>query len=550
MADVLRPSVILPSPPVLYDAQDQREFRRILMEAVSRPTSDTIPLTIRARVTATSASTVTVRVAVSDPTPQGTNSASIAHSYIISSGAGTVDQTSPQLVTPESTLTEAAGTYVDYVVTRPAMVTGSGRITFTATALNRVAATDGVDVPAVDTTGTIYSEVFAKVTAATLTTVTVTVTATATTGTPTVHLVSVNGSATLNSGAAIGATGQASGSVWVFNRGAALGGSGQVQFRATLAGTQTDDDFVTIPEQGQDTIPLQLRARVTSSNATTVVVRVAVADPYPQGAASGTITYTELGVTGTSPASGGTVTPAATLTEAAGTYIDYTITRPAFTNGTGRVTFTGAAASRVSDTDSVDIPAQEKTAFGPTLDVKVTPSATQYVIIVTYTGTMTYKINGGADNNGTGSPQTLTITRPILTAKEIVYAFKSVADSQTVTNTVTVAPQTPEDAAVTLAISACISSNAGAAPPPYNQLDIPFTYSNMPTGTRFDVSYNNAIAGGMDSDIGIAMTTSPQTKTFTSVTFAGSPGLGAVTVVAKKNGQVIATAVRNKVYVT
>lgn len=186
----------------------------------------------------------------------------------------------------------------------------------------------------------------------------------------------------------------------------------------------------------------------------------------------------------------------------------------------------------------------------PSLSVQVTPAATMYTIIVTYTGTMTYKIDGGADNDGTGSPQTLTITRPTLAEKEIVYVFKAVADSQTVTNTVTIAPQTPEDAAVTLIIDACISSNNGAAPPPYNRLDIPFTYSGMPTGTVFDVSYNNAVSGGMDSDIGIAMTTSPQTKTFTSVTFASTPGRGAVTVVAKKNGQVLATAVRNKVYVT
>lgn len=488
MADALRPAVVLPSPPVLYDAQDQREFRRILMEAVSRPTSDTIPLLIRARVTATSATTVTVRVAVSDPTPQGTNSASIAHSYIISSGAGTVDQTSPQLVTPESTITEAAGTYVDYVVDRPPMVTGSGRITFTATAANRVAASDAVDVPAIDTTGTIYSEVFAKVTASDLTTLTVTVTATATIGTPTVHLVAINGTATLNSGAAIGATGQASGSVWVFNRGAAQTGSGQVQFRATLAGTQTDDDFVTVPEQGQDTIPLSLRARVTSSNATTVVVRVALADPYPQGSNTGTITYSELGVSGTTPASGGTVTPAATLTEAASTYIDYTITRPAFTNGTGRVTFTGAATSRVSDSDSVDIPAQEKTAFGPSLDVKVTPAATQYVVIVTYTGTMTYKIDGGTDNNGTGSPQTLTITRPLFGEDEVVYAFKCVADSQTVTNTVHIPAQTNAEAVGIL--TSCDASNAVFPNDGGGSFDINFNAVGFPTGTTYNLTWN------------------------------------------------------------
>lgn len=106
------------------------------------------------------------------------------------------------------------------------------------------------------------------------------------------------------------------------------------------------------------------------------------------------------------------------------------------------------------------------------------------------------------------------------------------------------------DLTVTLAISACEATDAGSAGPPYNQLDVPFTYTNMPTGTVFEVSYNNGVAGGMDSDTGIAMTTSPQTKTFTSVTFGGTPGRGAVTVVAKYNGQTLATAVRNKAYIT
>jgi hypothetical protein len=466
MADVLRPKIVPPTPKDKYDPEDERQFRRIVTEAISRSTQDTIPLTIRARVTATTATTVTVRVAVADPEPQGTDSASIAHSYVIGSGAGTVDLSSPQTVTPESSLTEAANTYKDYVVTRPSVASGTGRITFTVTAANRVAATDAVDVAAVDG---VYNEVFCTVTDSDDETVEITVTATSTLGTPTVHLVAINGTATLNSGPAVGATGQASGTVWVFNRGAANTGSGQVQFRATLAGAITDDDFVTIPPQGQGTVYLTMRARVTATTATTITVRVAVADPYPQGADTATITYSEVGLgASTSPSSGGTVTPAATISEAASTYIDYTVTRPTFGNGMGRITFTAAASGRISDSDSVDVTPQEVTAAG----------------------------------------------------------------------------------AITLSIAACIASDAGAAPPPYNQLDVPITYANLPTGTTLDVAYNNGVSGGMDSDTGIALTGSPQTVTFSSVTFAATPGFGAVTVLAKLNGQTIATAVRNKVYVT
>jgi hypothetical protein len=128
------------------------------------------------------------------------------------------------------------------------------------------------------------------------------------------------------------------------------------------------------------------------------------------------------------------------------------------------------------------------------------------------------------------------------------YVFKAVKDGQTITAPVQVPPV--DVGTLTLAISACVASDAGSAPPPYNQLDVPFTYTGMPTGTVFDVAYNNGVSGGMDSDTGIAMSSSPQTKTFSSVTFASTPGRGAVTVVAKLNGVVLATAVRNKDYVT
>lgn len=226
-----------------------------------------------------------------------------------------------------------------------------------------------VEVSALEV-GTVYTECRAVVSAVSATQITVTVSGNVLTGTPTVGLVGLTGSASLASGHASGTYTYAvngTDNVWVFNRAAMLSdrtvaGPGQAQFRSITTGAQSDDDFVTIPAQGVDTTFLAMRARVTASTATTATVRVAVADPYPQGAGSVTITYTETGGTGTActPSSGGTVTPAATLTEAAGTYIDYTVTRPAFSTGTRRVTFTATASNRVSDSDAVDIPAVER----------------------------------------------------------------------------------------------------------------------------------------------------------------------------------------------
>jgi len=225
--------------------------------------------------------------------------------------------------------------------------------------------------------GTVYSECKAIVTTVSATQITVTVSAAVVSGTPTVGYVGLTGATTLASGHAAGTYTYAingTDNVWVFDRGAIGSGGGQAQFRAITSGTQSDDDFVQIPEIGRDTVALAMRARVTASTATTATVRVAVADPYPQGANSATITYTETGGTGTacSPASGGTVTPAATIADviSPANYIDYTVTRPAFRTGTRRVTFTATAAGRVSDSDAVDVPAAEATA-APVLTITI-----------------------------------------------------------------------------------------------------------------------------------------------------------------------------------
>lgn len=264
--------------------------------------------------------------------------------------------------------------------------------------------------------GIVYSQCLANLSSASATQVTVQVTATATTGTPTVQLVAVTGSAVLSSGAAIGVP-VASGSLWTFDRGAALGPTGGAQFRAVFAGTQSDDDFIEIPEQGRDTVYLASRARVTATTDTTVTVRYAVADPYPQGANTVTVTYQNQGAPSVTPASGGTLTPQSTLTEAAGTYIDYTITRPAFGAGTARVTYTASAANRVTDSDAVDVPAVERDTIALTSRARIfSQTATQMVIryavatpvaLSPNTASIAYTLEG-LSSVTPASPQTIT----------------------------------------------------------------------------------------------------------------------------------------------
>lgn len=272
-----------------------------------------------------------------------------------------------------------------WVINRPAAGAGVGRATFTASLPGRADVWDAIDVPEQVAAALVYTECQAKITAVTATTVTVTVTSVSPSGTPTVQLVAITGSATLNSGLAIGTTG-ASPQVWVFNRGAFQAGVGQAQFRAVLAGQQSDDDFVDIAEVGRDTVSLLSRARVLATSATSVTVRVAVADPYPQGTNSATVNYQKFpaGLV-IDVASGVGVTPAATLTEAAGTTIDYVVTRPAAGSGTARVTFTVVAANRMDDSDAVDVP--EQAADTPNWSIQQT---TETDTSVTVTVAITY----------------------------------------------------------------------------------------------------------------------------------------------------------------
>lgn len=127
--------------------------------------------------------------------------------------------------------------------------------------------------------------------------------------------------------------------------------------RGKPAGKYTSWRYIAGAQTTAPTQALLMRARIISQTATTTVIRVAVADPYPQSTNAATITYSELGTgAATSPASGQVVSMGTTITEAAGTYADFTVTRPTSSSDAARVTFTASAAGRASATDAVDIP--------------------------------------------------------------------------------------------------------------------------------------------------------------------------------------------------
>jgi hypothetical protein len=298
-----------------------------------------------------------------------------------------------------------------------------------------------------------------------------------------------------------------------------------------------------------------------------MVVRYATADPYPQGSNSVTQTIQEQGVgSATTPASGQTVTPVATLTEAAGTYVDYTITRPAVGAGAGRVTFTSSAANRTTDSDAVDVPEISRDTQSLSCRVlRVSETATQIVVNVEVISpnagaTVTVAYDAGGLTISPASGGTLTSTTTFGTTAHIAFTItKDVYGTGTprrvtftasatgyvdTTDGVDVPPATL--GAISLTIGVCKASNAGALGPPWNQADISWSSTGMPTGVTYDVAYDNAVSGGQASAAGAT-----STKTFTSVTFAATPGRGTITVSAyDANGVLILTKASGRTYTT
>jgi hypothetical protein len=170
-----------------------------------------------------------------------------------------------------------------------------------------------------------------------------------------VTLLSTSGSAAYLSGPLPG-TPTSSPGVWTFTRGLINSGSGQALFAATKTGHESDTDTVTIEEQGRDTVPLQLRARVLSASTSQVVVRVAAADAYPGG--NITLAYVHQNTGGVSPGTPQTLTGGSVTSDLDTTaYVDYTIL---LGTTTGRVVFTGSAANRLTDSDAVDVPPADR----------------------------------------------------------------------------------------------------------------------------------------------------------------------------------------------
>ncbi|HEX6939997.1 MAG TPA: hypothetical protein VF158_11345, partial [Longimicrobiales bacterium] len=226
----------------------------------------------------------------------------------------------------------------------------------------------------------VYLECRARIITSDATSVTVQVDAVSPDGrVPQVALVEL-AAAEVTAGADLGVQVDA-GAQWTFARPPFRAGEGMARFRAAAAGYQSDDDAVVIPEVGRDTVQLTMRVRPLSQTATTAAFRVSIGDPeYAELAGAVSVSWDDAGSTGgITPASPQTI-PAAAIratpaeTEAAGGYVDITITKPAAGAGPGRVVLEATRPGRVRDIDAVDVaeipPEGAITALPPTARIE------------------------------------------------------------------------------------------------------------------------------------------------------------------------------------
>lgn len=212
----------------------------------------------------------------------------------------------------------------------------------------------------------------------------------------------------------------------------------------------------------------------------------------------------------------------------------FTVSRPAAGANDKTLEFRAVKGDQTIS-NTITIPAIDKDTVGPDLDVNTVPGTTSFTINYTVDATtFEYSIDGGSFTSVPASGFTVSRNAPGGATKTLV--FRAIKEDQTVTTELTIPPQ--ELGTLSITVNNPLFSDGS------NTLDVTWSSSGMPSGTKFNVSYKQ---NGSDGTAGAAQDVT-STYQFTGVN--GATGSGIVTVEAEYNGSIIASRSRAGTWAT
>jgi hypothetical protein len=390
----------------------------------------------------------------------------------------------------------------------------------------------------------IYNECRIAVVASTDTTLTVEVSGASAAGQVAVQIVSIDGTAVIEDGLAVGVEG-VSPQQYVLSR--PIGTASEIRARASFPDALDDDDLLLVPEVGfAPLLFLASRGRLLELTATEMRIRYVTADPFPQGVDSVSVSTVLDGVPAIDPATPVLLDPDAVFSGQTGTYQDYVITRPAFGEADGEVRFTVAsvAGARVPDTDAVRVPA--RASIPPWLDVLRTLDDDEAVI--TWDGGPTVLLDRG-DGLGFITPPAspITVLRGAVSGGvDKIYTFRAeghidgedtaVTQDILIPKMVAVPPGSPELEITLVFINAS------------TDFDVTWTEANMPGGQTYTITYEITVGDGADGHEHLVDPADPSPSNIVHTVGSGAEGI--VTVRAYDGVDLIAEDTFSGVFAT
>lgn len=238
---------------------------------------------------------------------------------------------------------------------------------------------------------------------------------------------------------------------------------------------------VVIPALGtEDTVTPDLS--VVPGTMTGTTQPFTVTGSNPSGGAAPALSVTLKGTTG-SGSSYGAIADGTPATLVSGEVV--TVNRPAVDSAPAFASFKAVLAGGGTVEVPIAIQNQNRTSFGPSLDVNATWDADNYSISYSSTGTITLSIDGGSYSAPASSP--ISVARNAVGGSVKRYTFKAVLDGQTLTKSVDVLPKL---SGVETAIPSISGFYNSARSKSGNTLTLAWTPYNEPGGVTYDLVVN------------------------------------------------------------